>query len=225
MREPRREAGVRERLRLTGAVLVGCTSFIAGCGGGGATTTCGTTDPCGGDVVGTWLPAGSCVSRPSLQALYMTELGAECPSGKSVSIGDATQDWAHVSATFNADLTYMGTTTFEDSVQILVPNACLVTRSCTDLDADFQAMVTPFGGISAASCLQGGATCTCSITQQQYTADSGSYSTAGVLLTMTPTGGVATDSRYCVRGSELHLMTIDDPTTGVITSDIMLARQ
>jgi hypothetical protein len=212
-------------MRSIGSVLVGVASLICSCGGGRAPSACGTTDPCGGDVVGRWAAAGSCVNRSSLQARYMTQLGSECPSGTSVSIGDATQDWAHLDSTFNADLTYTGTTSFADSVEILVPATCLVTRACADLDADFRAWVTPGSGIAAASCTDGGTTCACTITQQQTTTETGTYSTAGILLTTIPSGGVATDTRYCVRGSELHLVSIEDATTGVITSDIVLARR
>jgi hypothetical protein len=163
-----------------------------------------------------------------LQARYMTELGSGCPSGTSVTVFDATSDWATVSSTFDANGSYSGTTTFSASVQVVVPAACLVTRGCADLDADLRAMINPSGGIVAAMCRNANTVCACSITQQQPTvAETGTYMTSGTVLSLVPAGGAATDMPYCVRGSELHLVAIDpfNANANVIASDIVLVRR
>jgi hypothetical protein len=208
-------------LAVLGSVGTGCSG-----GGGGVPESCGTTEPCGGDVVGTWGPGGSCVNRASLQARYMTELGGECPGGTSVSIVNATSNWAKASGTFNADGSYVATTTFSASVEILVPQQCLVTRGCADLDAQLRAMVDPAAGIAEGSCLNADAACACTIVQQQPTAtQSGSYTLSGTTLTMTPLGGSPIDTPYCVQGSELHLITPDTTGAASVANDIILVRQ
>jgi len=216
-------------MRAVGRALPGVVLLLAGCGEGGAgravPASCGAIAPCGGDVVGTWTPDGSCVSQASLQARYMTELGGECPAGTSVSIVQATSDWASIASTFNADGSYSGTTTFSASVEISVPAACLVTRACADLDADFRAMVDPRAGITAAACRDGGSSCACSITQQQTTTQAGTYTTAETVLTTVPAGGGSNDTSFCVRGSELHLVSLDGAAATLIASDIVLARR
>jgi hypothetical protein len=210
-------------MRPTGVDLLVAACLLPACGGGGApATTCGNTQPCGGDVVGSWVPAGSCVTTASIQVRYMSQLGDECPPGASVSIVDATSDWAAVSSTFDADGNYAGTAAFSASVQISVPAACLVTRGCADLDAELQAMVSPDTGIASASCHDGAAACTCSVVQQQTSDSSGTYSVSGTTLTMLPTGGSPNDMPFCVRGSELHLINLDNAG---IASDIVLRRR
>jgi hypothetical protein len=209
-------------MRSTGVDLLALVCLLPACGGGGApVTTCGNTQPCGGDVVGTWVAAGSCVAAESIQVRYMSQLGDECPSGASVSIVDATSDWAAVSSTFDAEGGFSGTATFSASVEISVPAACLVTRSCADLDAELQAMVSEIG-IAAASCRDGAAACTCSVTQQQTSASSGTYRVSGTTLTTLPTGGSPNDMPFCVRGSEMHLINLDNAG---IASDIVLRRR
>jgi hypothetical protein len=216
-------------MRAIRRALPGVVLLMSGCGPGGASrgvpASCGAIQPCGGDVVGSWAPDGSCVSQASLQARYMTELGGECPSGTSVSIVDATSDWASISSTFNADGSYSGTTAFSASVEISIPAACLVTRGCSDLDAEFRAMVDPAAGIAAAACQDGGAACACSITQKQTASEAGRYTTAGTVLTTVPAGGGSTDTPYCVQGSQLHLVSLDSSGAAAIASDIVLVRR
>jgi len=147
----------------------------------------------------------------------------ECPSGTSVSILDATSDWAKVSAKFNADGSYSSTTTFSASVQILVPPGCLVTRSCADVDGALRAMVDPATGIVAASCRNADQSCACAISQQQPTSSvDGTYTISGTMITTTPAGGGPTETPYCVRESRLHLLAFDPSGNGVIASDIVL---
>jgi len=208
-------------MRASGLGLAVGLLFLNACGSDAG--TCDTTQPCGGDLVGNWAAHGSCVNQASLQSRFMSELGAGCPSGKSVSILGATTDWARVSSMFNSDGTYSGTSMFSDSISVLVPAECLVIKGCADLDADFRAMVDPATGIQGASCLNAGTGCACMITQQQPTTpQSGTYTTSGTVLTLMPSGGAPTDMPYCVRGSELHLLSIDG--SGVIASDIVLVR-
>src|SRR5262245_1254658 len=214
-------------MRSIGLGLWVCLSVAPAVACGGESASCGKTEPCGGDVVGTWVPHVSCVSRASLQSRYMSQLGGECPSGSAVSVFDATSDWATVSSTFNADGSYSGTRSFSATVQILVPTACLVTRSCADLDANLRGMIDPATGIVAGSCRSADTACACSVSQQQPTvAESGTYTTSGTVLTTTPAGGTATETPYCVRGSELHLLSIDTTAgTQTIANDIVLARR
>jgi hypothetical protein len=214
-------------MRSAGTVLVGLALSISGCGDGDPVpATCGVTNACGGDVVGVWVPDGSCVNGATVQARYMTEFGSECPDGASVSIVDMTSDWARVSSTFNADGTYSATTTFSAWVQFLVPAACFVTRGCADVDASLRAMIDPTSGIVTASCRNAGDVCACSVNQQKpTTTEAGTYTTSGTVLTTMPTGGAPTDTPYCVQGAQLHLIRLDTTGAASIASDILMIRK
>jgi hypothetical protein len=212
-------------MRASGLAVLAVAFTVSACSDDGeVASSCGDLQPCGGDLVGTWVPNGSCVNTGSIQTQYMNLLGGECPSGTALSVVNATSNWAKVSSTFNDDGSYAGTSTFSASIQLLVPNACLVTRGCADLDADLRATVDPAKGIVAASCLNAETACSCSITQSRPTInEAGTYSVSGTTLTLTPTGGTPEDVPYCVSDGELHLIRID--SGGAIASDIVLVKR
>src|SRR5690348_15227398 len=79
----------------------GLVAALAGCGGSSGAAHCGTTQPCGGDVVGAWSFQGTCQNVAASSA----DLAATCP-GASISASSVVLTGG---LTFNADLTYAAT--------------------------------------------------------------------------------------------------------------------
>ena len=85
-------AGGRWRSKATlVALLVGCTSVLAGCGGSGSGTSGGATPASSATVITRHLAGyGTVLATPSGQALY--ELSDDPPGGSKCS-GSCTSDW------------------------------------------------------------------------------------------------------------------------------------
>jgi hypothetical protein len=202
----------------------------SGCGGEGGKTRdlCGRVQPCGGDVVGTWKPAGSCFDPTTVLAQVASGLELTCPSGVTLSLTSSTLN-RDLSATFAADGTYSGMSVTTGMLAFEVPGACLNGGTCRDLEGAlgnvFDAVVCT-GGTSA-----GDATCACSVTQDLNNTETGTYTTSGWVIETTPSGGATSPSDYCVDGNQLHFINVDPSTPVVpsppatILSDTVLERQ
>ena len=82
-------------------------------------------------------------------------------------------------------------------------------------------------GIQSITCT-GSSSCACAITAaMDLTNSSGTYVTAGTVLSLTPGDGTAGDSGdYCVKGSSLHLLSIDTTMAmAKVVSDIVFTKQ
>jgi hypothetical protein len=204
------------KLQWIGATLA--MTMLAGCGGsdGGS---CGTVAACGGDVVGEWTIADTCLTASGGGALF----GDFCPT--------ATVDAAGLrvtgTASYRADLTYSATATMSGSMAFVLPPSCLtmsgITLTCAQLDqAVKQAMMDdPDPSIQSISCAgSGSCRCTMQMTPQTSTS-SGTYTTSG--STLVEDG--AESGQYCVKGNELHLLS---PSMAMgsfeLTGDIVLTK-
>jgi hypothetical protein len=180
---------------------VGVLAMLAGgigCGGSSG-GSCGTTQPCGGSVVGSWKLASTCVLDDSLFASDATEI---CPTAmihvNSISgVGGVT---------YGADGTYQDTGSLSIGLQFTVPTSCLAAgETCSDIDMGFAQDTT----ITSHSCSMSSAACVCTVAMTEPVTDSGTYSTSGTNLTTTPTGGAASTDEYCVAGGTLHDLAVD----------------
>jgi hypothetical protein len=214
-------------------VLSGCGGSGGGEGGGvmPAPDTCGTVDPCGGDLTGTWKVLGGCITPAE------------------------TQDANCAQETFKlTTLSYSGTVTFDPVGMTYAtmnfmrvraetetfPSVCLspyTSETCADMDQAYRSQVRPSGtGLTSASC-SGSTTCTCNVTaKDEVVGTAGTYTAQGNALQFTVNSGTAIDSygplEYCVQGDLLHLMVapteIQEPSgtqTQVVYEDIVAQKQ
>jgi hypothetical protein len=136
---------------------------------------------------------------------------------------------------FNPDKTYAFATTSQGSVSVTLPASCLVINGLTATCAQVQQglLALPGSPFSAASCT-GSNGCTCNLTvAAQPNNETGTWANAGNTdLALTPNaGGTNSGGPYCVKGNEIHLLTVDmTMTMGAmgsvkITEDIVGIKQ
>ena len=187
-----------------GATGSGGSSETTGAGGGAA---CANVNPCGGDVVGTWTVASSCLKAT----------GALDPSayGLSCSTAPVTGGVIQVTGTFTAksDGTYSDNTITSGSEQFTLAKSCLVISS-TPIDCSQAAHGVQNAGFTAVSCnTAADSGCTCSGTIQQTggigllstdLSSTGTYETSNNVVTLTGTTS-STDLKYssCVSGNSM----------------------
>jgi hypothetical protein len=107
----------------------GAGSGANGTGGGAPSVPtveadCTNVTPCGGDVVGTWVAAGSCL--PISGMADMTGFGLGCTAAPVTGTLEVTGAW-----TANADGTFIDQTTTSGDSQIELPPACLNVSGTT----------------------------------------------------------------------------------------------
>jgi hypothetical protein len=184
---------------LLGAMTVG---FGSGCGSStGAPPSCGQVQPCGGSVVGNWKMLGGCIDGAALAE----DIATNCP-GATLTISNL-----QIAGTlgFNADLTYNAGSITESFTELeTLPASCL-GMTCAQLDAMLQTMLDPTNGIQSASC-SGDSVCTCRVNVRiNAMGESGTYSTAGNVLTLTNGADGSIDTpQYCVQADLLHVVTL-----------------
>jgi hypothetical protein len=189
----------------------------AGCGGtdsGGG--SCGDASGCGGDVVGNWKIAATC-----LKIVDATSDNATCPGMKTSADFKMSGTVA-----YNSDRTYHTNVTVDGTTVVNMPASCLtqqnVTITCAQLQQSFEgnATGTEFQSVSCSG--SSDCTCTMKLTPEPQMED-GTYSVSGGTLTQTKTGGTADDSLFCVKGSTLTLSPTD--STSVLTGSVSLTKQ
>jgi hypothetical protein len=79
-------------------------------------------------------------------------------------------------------------------------------------------MTTP--DTTCASSSDGGCKCTANVDQMSMT--SGTYSTSGTTLTLTPSAGDPSTQEYCVKGSKLYLL---PPTDSAFQAQVQFDKQ
>ena len=184
------------------------TTGMGGTGGGGTggTSGCGSVQPCGGDLVGTWTITGIRVNTPSMA-------DPSCP-GSGLSNVNATESGT---VTYTAGGTYstniVGTLTYTETI----PQSCIAPAICSDL-------VYSYSLIGAAATCSGTTVCMCTVAIAGTGAEAGSYSTSGTSVTRTDTATAGTDTMaYCVQGNTVHFLSFN--TAGQVTSDEIAQRQ
>lgn len=206
-----------------GRVLGALALFTTGCGGSSAPAHCGTTQPCGGDVVGAWNFLGTCSNVAAASA----DLAATCP-GESVTGNSVTLTG---DLTFNTDLTYTATNWHETfSGTQIVPLSCATSvSSCAELSGT-ESDSTNGASVNITTTCTGSTVCSCRISGTlTVLSDVGTYAIAGTTLMLTGSSTSGNFS-YCVEESRLHLMqlstTMTTPTgEAVIKADVVAGKQ
>ena len=187
---------------------------------------CAAVEPCGGDVVGTWVVAGSCL--PVSGNADISGFGLGCTSAPVRGTLEVTGTWsARADGTFTDD-----TTTTGDS-QIELPAECLnvsgTITTCDRLGGALQAL--GYASVTCADAASGGG-CTCAATADQAgglamltvgAASSGTYTSANDTVT-TSAGSNNNTYAYCVSGSTLVMTPQTTGTTGALTGTIVLVK-
>ena len=204
-------------------VVVGALALAAStlsCGGSSGGAAC-NTQPCGGDVVGNWTASSACADQESLNMEFLSAIAGDCPTATLSNVSYAPTG----TLTFDAALNYTASITMAIGFHMNIPASCLSGATCADVNAGIQSVVGT-DGIQSATCT-GSGSCTCVIAGVTDIEDSaGTYTAAGTTLTLTATSGGNGDSGpYCVKGSSLHLISVDmSMAMAKITGDIVLVK-
>ena len=170
--------------------------LVLGCGGGSSGGACAGDDSCGGDVVGTWDIASTCLSGNLMGSV-------SCPSA-TLDISGLREDG---SLTWNSDLTYTTTVTVSGAETETFPDTCLPmlnVASCDELNTKLQATLQLSSMYARISCTATSNGCRCTFEYApQPTTTSGTYTTSGAMLTSTTSGGKSSKASYCVQGTRL----------------------
>jgi hypothetical protein len=172
-------------------------SLLASCGGGDG-QTCATPAACGGEIApGRYKITSYCAS---VNGTIKSEF---CPAGIAVNSFDLKVTGT---MTFNADKTYSSMGTVGATIVEVIPAECLmrgaIRLTCEQLT---QSLRTSMG--MSGSCTGSGA-CTCTLTiADMPSMASGTYSTGGTSLTITPAGGDASVGQYCATPNQVSLST------------------
>jgi hypothetical protein len=198
----------------TGGVSTGGSG---GSGGTGSPVNCNNASPCGGNVVGTWNVASSCLRLSGDMDMSLTSL--DCAT---VPVSGSLQ--ATGTITFNANGTYADGTTTTGSVTFPLDATCLsissVAVGCDRIGNIFMAT-----GWTTANCSEPNGQCGCSLSTVQqgglgavvsYTEPMSSYTTAGNTLT-----AANVTYQYCAQGDTLTLT----PQMSALTGTIVLQRE
>jgi hypothetical protein len=198
------------------AGLLWVAALVAGCGGdagdGGAAASCGKVAPCGGSLVGTWAVSSSCESPANFTS------GVAC-AGATI---DESQVRVAGLLTFNADMTFATTISQSGTLAFTVPLDCLATVSGCD---ELASLVSPGPPDATTTCTTTSTACACTLVYAgtMTATSSGTYTTAGTVVSLTDDAGDTADTNYCIQTNTLHLVTVD-PATGEIIDDVVGGR-
>ncbi|HXJ20232.1 MAG TPA: hypothetical protein VMT03_08365 [Polyangia bacterium] len=185
-----------------------------GTGTGGTGASCGTVEPCGGNLVGTWSLNTACLSAAGLTAV------AQQGSCSQEVVTDSKASISGIS-TFGSDLTYSISENLSFTLTFQMPASCAAGLDCATYGSYLSQSLAPGG---SATC-SGTTTCACVETNTELVSDSGTYVLSGsnATLTSSVSGNTSTNS-YCVQGSTIHLVTVAANQT-TIQSDIVGQKQ
>ncbi len=165
--------------------------------------------PCGGDILGKWTIASSCMSSTSFPG---------CDDGK-IDVSDAVM---RGTMEFLADGTYITTVGAVGSMTMKMPASCLMGATCEGLEASLGAQT---GDDFAAISCQGTEVCNCKM-EGQSQRKVGTYTLYGnVVVASAPDskGGEHTDMfDFCVEHGKLRLATAAGTPSPVLMSLSMI---
>jgi hypothetical protein len=208
-------------------------------GGGGGGGDCGSVQPCGGDVVGTWDIVSGCVPLADGGAIgTVTINGQACSGVAAVSESINVQG----TLTFDSNSGFTETVTqFGATVTLSIPGSCFPGTTCDQLGA---VLAQDAGASLTSVTCTGTTTCLCTSIDNAIgsggaistpLSETGTYSISGSSLTFTTAldgGGIGQSSGdYCVVGNELHSigvatsMNMGAMGTVVIESDIVARKR
>lgn len=197
-----------------------------GSGGTGNAGSCASAEACGGNVVGNWTVASSCLDVEG--EFDVRGLGLGCSSaritGSRVVAGTLSA---------NADGTYADRTTTSGEDRLELADECLTVSgtlvACERIGPIFAAF-----GYESATCTQAPAGgCLCYAVFEHTggmgvlslaESDSGTYRTSGDVLTLVDDFGEPTSYEYCASGDQLTLRP-NATDKGELRGSIVLARQ
>jgi hypothetical protein len=186
---------------------------LLGCEGGVRGELCGHTQPCGGDVVGSWTVTHSCLDSGVAVAGVESVLGGSC---KVLTVDSVRAD-EEGTITFAADLTFTASVSASGSVIVRLPPSCVAGLTCTQVGTAFMTQ-----GLSEGGCT-GSSSCICPIPRQPLTIpETGTYLAEGTTLTFRLPSDTTITRQYCVTGPTMHLVVVS--TGGEIIDDVMLTR-
>jgi hypothetical protein len=191
-----------------GGVGSGGSGGTGGMGGTGGTSGggCGTVQPCGGSLVGTWGITQICVNGPTMG-------DPNCP-GDTVSNVSATETGTLV---FASGGTYTANVSSTVMYSEMTPVSCVDPLTCAELADSYAAI----GG--AATCT-GTTVCACMIAiASSGSAEAGTYAASGTSVTVTPSGGTPRAMGYCVQGDSVHFLHFN--SAGQVTTEEIARRQ
>jgi hypothetical protein len=194
--------------------------LLLGCGGDGTGSQCGGSSSCGGNVVGSWDISELCFQNATAM------VSGSCPAAQI----DASGLRETGTIAFQGDLTYASTGVISGSITEIIPTSCLssggISPSCDQLNGLLQTFVQSDMSFSSASCqnAQGGCACTFQLSPQTTT-ETGTYSTAGSVLTTQPSSGTASTASYCVQGSTMTVAEMNMTGMSGVTASIVLHKK
>ena len=175
------------------AASIALVALSVGCSSDGepapAALECGLADPCGGNVVGTWMMSTFCSYLPN-------PFASSCPS----STYDATASGG-VTWDLKADGSVAVTGSFQLAMALHLPTSCLGSSDCASLKSALDAAYP-----SAWTCSASSSACDCQVVDPVDASNAGTYATAGSTLAITSTDGTVAYA-YCVRGGTLEMAT------------------
>ena len=185
-------------------------------GSGGAGEMCGV-DPCGGDVVGTWVGSSACFDRATFSAEFLAGVKASCATA---TLGNYTLTPTGMLA-LNADMSYTGTLATDASIDVNLPAECVGNMTCAQVAQVMQSGVGR-NGVKSVTCV-GTGSCVCTTLQTiPIIQATGTWAMSGTNLTFA--GAPGGDGPVCVVGSSLYLLGLDATNTKV-TNAIVLTKQ
>jgi len=196
---------------------------------GGAASCPGLTQPCGGNLVGTWNVTSACLNVSGQADLTAANIG--CPQAPATGSRHVTGTW-----TFNTDLSFTDATTTTGDDQVTLAPACMNTSGTTIDCGDRLANAFITAGYESAVCavdpaVTGGCNCTAHVNQTGGMAlVAANPITDGVYDSTTTANTVSVNNgrkpvpySYCVAGSTLTVAT--QSTAPVIAGTVVLAKQ
>jgi hypothetical protein len=204
-----------------GALLLAVTASAVSCGGVSGSGGC-DVQPCGGNVVGSWRASSTCADQAAVNMQFLAAIAGDCPGATLSSVSYVPTG----TLMFGANMSYTAAIAMGVKFNMNLPASCLQGQTCPEVNTAIQSIVGT-DGITSATCT-GSGSCTCAIAGTLDVENSaGTYATADTTLTLTATSGGNGDSGpYCVKGSSLHLITVDmSMPMAKITADIVLNKQ
>jgi hypothetical protein len=208
----------------TGAGTGGTGAGTGGTGAGGTGPSCSNAPACGGDVVGTWEVASSCLELSG--DADVTSIGLGCSSIPVTGQLAVTGTW-----TAYGDGTYSDETVTSGNAELEVPEPCL-SISGTVIECRQMGDALEIMGYTSVTCIPAtGGGCTCDAVVEQHggmgvisfiPGTSGEYTVVGDVLTTL--GDVPAEYAYCASGTDLAMRPITS-TAGTITGTIELVKQ
>jgi hypothetical protein len=217
------------RTLLCALPLTGCGDYDPPGRGGGpfevtpVEASCEAVAACGGDVVGTWTVAGSCL--PISGMADMAGFGLGCTAAPVTGRLDVSGTW-----TANMDGTFTDETTTSGDAQLDLPPECLMVSgfvtTCDRVGDALEAL--GYASVVCTNAASGGG-CSCEATAAQTgglamlafgPAASGTYTTANNVVTTSDANATMNDYAYCVSGNTMVMTPTTTNKIGALTGTI-----